>query len=137
RPKLLFLDEPTNGLDPAARQRMIQLIKEIRDTGEIHIVISSHLLRDVEECCEEVMILKDGRIAALCNLEEERKANLKFIELELNNENGFVQAIHQLGCECASFGGGRLKVVLPENIQVRKIYELAAENTVQIRRMNY
>ena len=70
-------------------------------------------------------------------LEEERKANLKFLELEVNNENGFVQAIYHLGCECASFGGGRLKIVLPENIQVRKIYELAAEHTVQIRRMNY
>ena len=63
-PKLLFLDEPTNGLDPAARVRMIKLIREIRDTRDIHLMISSHLLRDVEECCEEVLILKDGRIAA-------------------------------------------------------------------------
>ena len=136
-PKLLFLDEPTNGLDPAARQRMIQLIKEIRDTGEIHIVISSHLLRDVEECCEEVMILKDGRIAALCNLEEERKANLKFIELELKDDHGFLEAARQMGCECASFGNGRLKLVLPEQIEVRQLYTLAAERSIQIRRMNY
>src|SRR5437763_7209648 len=136
-PKLLFLDEPTNGLDPAARQRMIQLIKEIRDTGEIHIVISSHLLRDVEECCEEVMILKDGRIAALCNLEEERKANLKFIELELKDDHGFLEAARQMGCECASFGHGRLKLVLPEQLEVRQLYTLAAERSIQIRRMNY
>src|SRR5438445_12928112 len=98
------------------------------------VVCSSHLLRDIEECCDEVLILNKGRIAALCNLEEERKANLKFLELEVNNENGFVHAIHQLGCECASFGNGRLKIVLPENIQLRRIYELAAEHTVQIRR---
>ena len=136
-PKLLFLDEPTNGLDPAARQRMIQLIKEIRDTGEIHIVISSHLLRDVEECCEEVIILKEGRIAALCNLEEERKANLKFIELELKDDHGFLEAARQMGCECASFGNGRLKLVLPEQIEVRQLYTLAAERSIQIRRMNY
>ena len=136
-PKLLFLDEPTNGLDPAARQRMIQLIKEIRDTGEIHIVISSHLLRDVEECCEEVIILKDGHIAALCNLEEERKANLKFIELELKDDHGFLEAARQMGCECASFGNGRLKLVLPEQIEVRQLYTLAAERSIQIRRMNY
>jgi len=136
-PRLVLLDEPTNGLDPEARQRMLQLVRDIRDTGRVHVLISSHLLHDIEECCDQVLILKQGRIAALCNLEEERKANLKFLELEVNNENGFVQAIHQLGCECASFGGGRLKIVLPENIQVRKIYELAAEHTVQIRRMNY
>ena len=136
-PKLLFLDEPTNGLDPAARQRMIQLIKEIRDTGEIHIMISSHLLRDVEECCEEVIILKDGRIAALCNLEEERKANLKFVELELKDDRGFLEAARQLGCECASFGNGRLKLVMPEQVEVRQLYNLAAERSIQIRRMNY
>ncbi len=136
-PRLLLLDEPTNGLDPEARQRMLQLVREIRDTGEVHVVISSHLLRDIEECCDEVLILKQGRVAALCNLEEERKANLKFLELEVNQENGFVHAIHELGCECASFGGGRLKIVLPENIEMRRIYELAMEHTVQIRRMNY
>src|SRR6185295_15295120 len=81
-PRVLFLDEPTNGLDPPARQRMIRLIREIRDAGQIHILISSHLLRDVEETCEEVLILKDGRIAAHCDLEAERRANRKFVELE-------------------------------------------------------
>jgi ABC-2 type transport system ATP-binding protein len=45
--------------------------------------------------------------------------------------------VGRLGCECASFSGGRLKVVLPENIEVRELYRLAAEHTVQIRRMNY
>src|SRR5262249_52727979 len=81
-PRVLFLDEPTNGLDPPARQRMLQLIREIRDRGDLHIIISSHLLRDVEECCDEVLILKDGHIAASCNLEEERRANRRFLEME-------------------------------------------------------
>jgi ABC-2 type transport system ATP-binding protein len=53
---------------------MIQLIQEIRDRGDLHLILSSHLLRDVEECCDEVLILKDGNIAAFCNLEEERRA---------------------------------------------------------------
>src|SRR4029079_17506955 len=81
-PRLLLLDEPTNGLDPPARQRMIRLVREIRDAGRTHILLSSHLLRDVEECCEEVLILKDGRVAAHCDLESERRANRKFVELE-------------------------------------------------------
>ena len=81
-PRLLFLDEPTNGLDPDARERMLRLIHDIRDTGEVNIILSSHLLRDVEECCDEVLVLKDGRIATYCNLEEERRANRKFLELE-------------------------------------------------------
>src|SRR6476660_1116163 len=85
-PRLIFLDEPTNGLDPPARQRMIRLIREIRDSGKANIVLSSHLLRDVEECCEEILILKEGRLAVYCNLEEERKANRKFLMLETRGE---------------------------------------------------
>jgi len=136
-PRLLLLDEPTNGLDPEARTRMLNLVREIRDAGGVNILISSHLLHDIEECCDEVLILKDGRIAALSNLEEERKANLKFLELEISEENGFVEAVTGLGCECARFSGGRLKVVMPETIEVRELYRLASEHTVQIRRMNY
>jgi ABC-2 type transport system ATP-binding protein len=81
-PKLLILDEPSNGLDPIARQRMIELIRGIRDAGEIRLLLSSHLLRDVDETCDEVLILRDGRIAAICNLDEERRSNRSFIELE-------------------------------------------------------
>ncbi|MGH9568910.1 MAG: ABC transporter ATP-binding protein, partial [Candidatus Angelobacter sp.] len=136
-PRLLLLDEPTNGLDPEARQQMLQLVRDIRDTGEVHLMISSHLLRDIEECCDEVIILKEGRIAALCNLEEERKTNLKFLELEVNEENGFLDSVRGLGCECASFSAGRLKIVLPDNIEMRQLYKVALEHSVQIRRMNY
>src|SRR5262249_40296730 len=136
-PRLVLLDEPTNGLDPEARVRMLQLVREIRDTGEVCVLISSHLLRDIEECCDQVLILKDGKIAALCNLEEERKANLKFLELEVTKGNGFWELVGALGCECAPFGSDRVRVVLPDNIDLRQIYRAAAEHAVQIRRMNY
>ena len=137
-PKLLFLDEPTNGLDPPARARMINLIREIRDTEDMHIVLSSHLLRDVEECCDEVLILKDGCVAALSNLEEERKTNKKFLELEtVGAAPPFAEALEHLGCECASFGGGKFRLILPEGIQIKQIYAVAAEHNVELRRMNY
>src|SRR5438552_12867329 len=104
-PRMMILDEPTNGLDPPGRQRMIQLVKEIRDTHEINLIISSHLLRDVEECCDEVMILKDGRIATYCNLEEQRQTNRKFLQLETRGENGsFLEAVERMGCEVAIDG---------------------------------
>src|SRR5258707_3090691 len=136
-PRLLLLDEPTNGLDPEARQRMLQLVREIRDTGEVNVLISSHLLHDVAECCDQVLILKEGRIAALCNLEEERKANLKFLELEVTQGNGFLESVRGLGCECAAFGAGRVRIILPDDIDLRQIYRTAAAHDVQIRRMNY
>ena len=137
-PKLLILDEPTNGLDPVARQRMIQLIKDVRDAGEVNLLISSHLLRDVDETCDEVLILRDGMVAAICNLEEERRANRRFIELEtVNAGDSFGEAVRQLGCECALFPGGRWKLVMPQTIEIRDLYAIAARQDVQIRRMNY
>ncbi len=138
-PKLLFLDEPTNGLDPPARLRMIQLIQEIRDRGDLHLVLSSHLLRDVEECCDQALILKDGNIAAFCNLEEERRANLRFLELETRGEvNGnFREAMEHMGCQAAAGAQGRLKLVLPEGLDVKQLYQTAASQNVQIRRLSY
>ena len=137
-PKLVVLDEPTNGLDPPARQRMIRLIKEMRDTNEVRIVLCSHLLRDVEDSCEEALILKEGSIVHYSNLEEERRANRRFVEVEmLGDEAAFAEALQRLGCECALAGGGRLKTVLPEGIDIRDLYRLAAERDVQLRRLNY
>ena len=137
-PKLIFLDEPTNGLDPPARLRMIKLIREIRDSGQANILLSSHLLLDVEECCDEILILRDGQIAVYCNLEEERKSNRKFLMLETRgDQRGFVQALEKLGCEYAITNASRLKVVLQEGVEVRDLYRVAAEQQVQLRRLSY
>jgi ABC-2 type transport system ATP-binding protein len=137
-PKLLILDEPTNGLDPPARQRMIRLVREMRDSGDLHIILCSHLLRDVEETCEEVLILKEGRIVHYANLEEERRANRKFIEMETVGANGtFTGDIEKLGCACAVTGNNRIKLVLSEGIEIRDLYRVAADRNVQIRRLNY
>src|SRR5579872_7296685 len=138
-PKLLFLDEPTNGLDPPARLRMIQLIQEIRDRGDLHLILSSHLLRDVEECCDQVLILKDGNVAAFCNLEEERKANRRFLEIETRgaHNDDFRAAIEKLGCETAIGAQGRIKLILPDGLELRQLYEVAAGQNVQIRRLNH
>jgi ABC-2 type transport system ATP-binding protein len=136
-PRLVILDEPTNGLDPVARQRMIRLIREIRSDPQMHVVVCSHLLRDVEDCCEEVLILKQGRIVHYSNLEEERRANKRFLELEIYGANGdFTDAIERLGCECA-MTANRLKMVLVDGVEIRDIYRLAAERDVRIRRLSF
>ncbi len=137
-PRVLFLDEPTNGLDPPGRQRMLRLIREIREAGEIRVILSSHLLHDVEECCDQVLILRDGRVAAVCDLEEERRANRRLVELEAAGGNGdFAEALTSLGCTVAPGVRRRLKVVLPEGIGPRDLYRLADERGVQLRHLTY
>ncbi|HMV51876.1 MAG TPA: ABC transporter ATP-binding protein, partial [Blastocatellia bacterium] len=93
---------------------------------------------DVEECCDEILILKGGNIAANCNLEEERRANKKFIEMETRNgTQEFIEAIGALGCDYAVTANQRVKIIMPEGAEVRDLYRLAAERNVQIRRLNY
>ena len=135
-PKLLILDEPTNGLDPTARQRMVQLIKEIRKEGSMHMLISSHLLRDIDETCDEVLILNKGRIAAISNIEEERRSHRNFIEMEMTGKTeAFAEKMKAMGCECARFAGGRVKVVMPDALSQRDLYMAAAETGAEIRRI--
>ena len=137
-PKLLILDEPTNGMDPSARQRLLELIREIRETTDMCLLLSSHLLRDVEETCDEVLILRNGQIASICNLVEERRANRKFLEMDtFGAEASFTSALESLGCECAVFGTGRIKVVMPDTVEIKEVFKIAADRGVQIRRMNH
>jgi ABC-2 type transport system ATP-binding protein len=74
------------------------------------------------------------------DLEEERRAQRKFLELEIAAEAGavdaFTDAVAGLGCECASFAGGRVKVVLPDGLEIRRLYAAAADHDVQIRRLS-
>ena len=137
-PKMLILDEPTNGLDAHGRKRMLEIIREIRDSHDTQIILCSHLLRDVEDCCDEVMILKDGKLVTYCNLEAERRTNRKFIQMETRGETGpFLSHVEQLGCELAVNGNRKLKMILPETVEVRDLYRIASETGVQIRRLDY
>jgi ABC-2 type transport system ATP-binding protein len=104
----------------------------------MHIVLCSHLLRDVEETCEEVLILKQGRIVHTCNLAEERSANKRFVDLETSGqEAGLAEALAALGCECTAAGSGRFKMVLPDGFELREIYRLAADRNLPLRRLSY
>lgn len=137
-PRILFLDEPTNGLDPPARARMLQLIREIRDSGDTQIVVASHLLQDIESCCDEVLVLKDGKIAKYCNLAEERRSNKQFLLIQIRgDEKGFVDGLRKLGCEVALPNKRRIKAVIPEGVEIQHLYALAESLSVQIRNLDY
>src|SRR5438093_6585248 len=62
-PDLLFLDEPTNGMDPKGREEMLALVRDIAEKKGLNLIVSSHLLPDVEHTCDHVVVLDKGRIA--------------------------------------------------------------------------
>ncbi len=136
-PQLIFLDEPTNGLDPRARSRMLELIAEIRDSGVARVVLSSHLLRDVEQCCDEVLILREGRIAAVCDLAAERRTDQRFLDLEVAGEvEAFVAALSGWGLAIAR-QGSRLKLVVPAPLELADLYRLADEQGARLQRLSF
>ena len=137
-PRLLILDEPSNGLDPPARQRMIRLIGDIRNSGQTRLLLCSHLLRDVEETCEQVLILKAGRIVHYSNLEEERRSDQRFVEIETaGDDRGLADDLAATGLACTVLSPGRLRMTVPSDFELREIYRLAAARDVQLRRLNY
>ena len=113
-PRMLILDEPTNGLDVNARARMLEIIRNIRDSGHTQLILSSHLLRDVEECCDEVLILKEGQIVTYCNLEEERRSNRKFLNVETKGDTAaFLRLAEDRAASWPSTARGRSRWSCP------------------------
>ena len=100
----------------------------------LHVVFSSHLLRDVEETCDEVIVLKEGRIAALRDLEEERRTNRRFLELEARGDAQGVRgrAVRGPGLRVRPAGRRpREDGPAAKGSRVRDLYRLAAEASVQ------
>ena len=69
-PELVLLDEPTDGLDPTQREAMLDLIRRLSSDFGMNVLLSSHLLDEVERTCSEVVILKDGRVTASGGIDE-------------------------------------------------------------------
>src|SRR6266850_1091245 len=63
-PDLLFLDEPTNGMDPRGRDEMLELVRDLAHNKGVNLILSSHLLPDVEYTCDHVVVMDKGAIAA-------------------------------------------------------------------------
>ena len=63
-PDLLLLDEPTNGMDPAGRDEMLRLVRDLAVTHGVNVIVSSHVLPDIEATCSSVIVVNGGRVAA-------------------------------------------------------------------------
>jgi len=137
-PELLILDEPTNGLDPSARQRMLRLVREMKEEQGMNVLLCSHLLRDVEQVCDEVVIMKDGMIVHACNLEEERRSNRCFVELEVTGiDTNLRKALSEIGADGVTEGGGRWRIVLPPAVRIQALWTLLGRQNLLVRKLTY
>lgn len=79
KPKILILDEPTNGLDPIGIKKIINTLKNMKDTT---IIISSHLLSEIEEICNKIIFINNGKIIKIKQIKEENKKKNVFFEVD-------------------------------------------------------
>ncbi|MBJ8009256.1 ATP-binding cassette domain-containing protein [Bacillus cereus] len=86
-PELLILDEPTNGLDPIGIKEMRKLIKSLAIEKNITILISSHILAEVEQLVDHMGIIHEGNLLEEVALDTLRKTNRQYLEFQVNNDN--------------------------------------------------
>lgn len=133
-PKLLFLDEPTSGLDPQGRKEILDLIKDISSKKDIHVLISSHILSDIESTCSYVIILNKGRLAAQGLLEDLKQMDYSLYELKIRGENGrFQEMLEDRQCRVEKTAENVFKVYMPPGGDPQQIFEIAAREKIQVR----
>jgi ABC-2 type transport system ATP-binding protein len=110
-PELVFLDEPTNGLDPSGREHILKLIGSLwRDLG-ISVVMSSHLLRDIERVCDRVIIISNGRMLEHDSIVALKNRHRRIVELTPSaDRDRFVHALEGAGARVTRLSNGRLRV---------------------------
>lgn len=131
-PRLVFLDEPTNGLDPKGRDEMLQLIQDIKSRG-INVVLSSHLLQDVERVCDSIIMMNHGELLFSGALNELKQDGENTIELDTKNQNDELATLLEANGITVNREGFHLKAILPTDMDAQKVLALAVEADIQIR----
>lgn len=135
-PELLFLDEPTSGMDPIGRQKMLDLIKDISTAKDINIILSSHLLPDVEYTCQSIVVIHQGKIVIQGNIEELKGNHRRLFEVKIKGDRSiFTSALERLGYEWRSAEDDILRVSLPDGIECDIFFKVAVEHGLQIRHL--
>jgi ABC-2 type transport system ATP-binding protein len=110
-PRVVFLDEPTSGLDPVGRERMLRLVRALYDSAGVSVVLSTHILRDVEQVCDDVLILGGGHVLVHDTVENLRRPTDESVVLTLEEEHpSFGAALSERGVRFERGSQGVLRV---------------------------
>ncbi len=135
-PDLLFLDEPTNGMDPKGRDEMLELIRDIAHNKGLNLILSSHLLPDVEFTCDHVVVLDKGTIATAGPIAGLKGPGGRVFELRIKGDaQEFIGVLRAAGLECHATEEDVMRVFVPGESGAPLLFRLASEQRVQVRHL--
>jgi ABC-2 type transport system ATP-binding protein len=135
-PDLLFLDEPTNGMDPKGRDEMLELIHDLAHNKNVNLILSSHLLPDVEFTCDHVVVMDKGTVATYGPIKALKGTTGRVYELRIKgDETQFISVLRSEGYDVKDSDEDVMRVFVPgvagDNPEV--LFKLAAREKVQVR----
>jgi ABC-2 type transport system ATP-binding protein len=134
-PQLLILDEPTNGMDPAGRQEMIDLARDLSHGKGMSLLFSSHLLPDVEAVCDHVVVMGRGALLAQGNIQQMKQAHPRAFDVRVKGDPAaFLAKLRAAGGD-AKVHEETLQVELPDGQTPDLLWRIAAELGDQIRHL--
>ena len=137
-PDLLFLDEPTNGMDPKGRDEMLALIHDLAHKKNVNLILSSHLLPDVEFTCDHVVVMDKGTVATYGPIEALKGTHGRVYELRIKGDQAkFIEALKAAGYEVKDNDQDVLRVFVPgaTDDSTKVLFALAARERVQVRHL--
>jgi ABC-2 type transport system ATP-binding protein len=137
-PDLLFLDEPTNGMDPKGRDEMLELIRDLALNKGVNVIVSSHLLPDIEYTCREVVVMDKGRVVAQGPIDGLKQPRGQVFELRVKAPDGpaaFVDTLRAAGLECHATDDDVMRVFVPGDGGAQRLFAMASQAQVQVRHL--
>jgi ABC-2 type transport system ATP-binding protein len=143
-PDLLFLDEPTNGMDPKGREEMLELIRDLAHNKGVNLILSSHLLPDVEYTCDYVVVMDKGAVATSGTVEALKGPSGRVFEVRVKGDLPvFIAALKGAGLDVADTDEDVMRVFVPASAKAsaglgddqRMICNIARNAGAQIRHL--
>lgn len=133
-PAVVFLDEPTAGLDPVGREEMLALVRKTHRDFGISVLFSSHLMSDVERTCDRIIVLEGGRLVQSGEVGHfTKETETVFLEVDANREE-LVAALTRRGVAVLATGGG-LTIEGPDESVYDHVRDALVEAQAPLRRM--
>jgi ABC-2 type transport system ATP-binding protein len=135
-PDLLFLDEPTNGMDPKGRDEMLELVRDLAHVKQINLILSSHLLPDVEFTCDRVVVLDKGQVVAQGPIDTLKGTRKQVFELRVKGDrHAFAATLAAAGFECHETDEDVMRVLVGPEEGARVLFAMADREKVQVRHL--